>query len=163
MTQLYRVLYCSRNLIPGDAESIAAHVRSILEVSRRNNARDGVTGGLLFSAGCFAQVLEGPTDAVERAFERIQCDDRHSEVIVLEAGVVSAPNFPEWSMAFNGNAAANPLAELALDAAFKEQSNAGDALLSLMRTVIRQEDERTIPVWTDPGMPMIPAVELFQS
>ncbi len=161
MTQLYRVLYCSRNLIPGDAESIAGHIRSILEVSRRNNARDGVTGGLLFSAGCFAQVLEGPTDAVERAFERIQCDNRHGEVVVLEAGVVSAPNFPEWSMAFNGDAAANPLAELALDAAFKGQSNAGDALLSLMRAVITQEDERNIPTWTSPGTTKVAAVELF--
>ena len=149
MTQLYRVLYCSRNLVPGGADSIAAHIRSILSVSRRNNARDGITGGLLFSSGCFAQVLEGPPDAIERTFERIQCDERHSEVTVLEAGTIETRDFPTWSMAYSSDIGTNPLANLALEAAFKGQSNAGDNILAVMRGVVKQEDDRTgaIPVY----------------
>ena len=143
MTQLYRVLYCSRNLVPGGADSIAAHVRSILSVSRRNNARDGITGGLLFSTGCFAQVLEGPPDAIERTFERIQCDERHSEVTVLEAGMIEARDFPTWSMAYSSDIGTNPLASLALEAAFEGQSSAGNNILAIMRNVVKQEEGRS--------------------
>ena len=85
MTQLYRVLNCSRNSIPRDSQVVADDSLAILAKSRRDNARDGVTGGLLFSTGCSAQVPEGPIDAVEAAFERIQYDERHTEVTVLQA------------------------------------------------------------------------------
>ena len=145
MTALFRVLYCSRNLVPGNAEALAAHVRSILEVSRRNNARDGITGGLLFSADCFAQVLEGPSDAVERTFERIQCDERHSDVTVLDSGPINTRDFPAWSMAFSGAASASPLASSAFGAAFQGQSDAGNTILALMRSVVQQEDEQNDP------------------
>ncbi len=58
--QPHRVLCCSRNN-PADApESYPDEIREVLARSHENNVRDGVTGGLLFSEGCFAQVLEGP-------------------------------------------------------------------------------------------------------
>ena len=37
----------------------------------------------MFNSGCFAQVLEGPHHAIQATFERIQCDERHSDVTVL--------------------------------------------------------------------------------
>lgn len=144
MTQLYRVLYCSQNSLTGTPETYPGEIREILATSRKNNARDGVTGGLLFSEGCFAQVLEGPLDMVENAFERIQCDERHRKVTVLQSGSIKARDFPDWSMAFTeADAAHNPLAAAALGEAFSRQSSAGDAILSLMRTVIVREDGRT--------------------
>ena len=139
MIQLFQVLYCSRNLIQGDADLVRGHIRSILEASRRNNAHDGITGGLLFSAGLFAQVLEGPPDAVERTFERIQCDPRHADVAVLEAKPIAARDFPSWSMAFDGAAEADPLTGIALDRAFKGRSDAGENLLKIMRSLTRDE------------------------
>ena len=142
MTQLYRVVYCSRNSIPGEPHSVAADIAHILEVSRANNARDGVTGGLLFSKNCFAQVLEGPAQAVEAAFERIQCDERHGEVTVLQSGPVAARDFPDWSMAFTGTSTAdNPLAGVILDGAFSGQSHAGNDVLDLLRGVVVRETE----------------------
>ena len=140
MTPLHRVLYCSRNLIPGSPEAVAADVRSILAASRRNNARDGVTGALLFSQGCFAQVLEGPLDAVERAFERIQCDERHSDVTVLQSEPITARDFPDWSMAFTGPDAASPLAGAQMAAAAGQSDNGGE-LLGLLKAVITRESE----------------------
>lgn len=146
MTQLCRVLYCSRNLIPGAPEAVAAAIRSILATSRENNARDGITGGLLFSEGCFAQVLEGPLDAVENAFERIQCDERHSEVTVLQSGPIATRDFPNWSMAFTGrNAATNPDADTGMADILTGQSNNGDKLLDLLRAVVMRETEWLIP------------------
>jgi len=147
MTQLHRVLYCSRNLIPGTPEAVAADIGSILATSRRNNARDGITGGLLFSDGCFAQVLEGPLDAVEGAFERIQCDERHSDVTVLQSGPIPARDFPDWSMAFAGpDAAGNPLADARMAGAFAGQSDDGDKLLDMLKAVITREGEWLAPV-----------------
>ena len=142
MTQLYRVVYCSRNSIPGTPEAVAVDVARILEISRANNARDGVTGGLLFSKNCFAQVLEGPVDAVEAAFERIQCDERHGEVTVLQSGPIAARDFPDWSMAFTGESTADtPLAGVVMDGAFSGSSRAGNDVLDLQKGVVVRETE----------------------
>ena len=140
MAQLYRVLYCSRNRIGGDADTIGRDITSILAASRENNARDGVTGGLLFSEGCFAQVLEGPLSAIEGAFERIQCDNRHSDVVVLQSGPIEARDFPEWSMAFAGiRPSDNPLVNMALADAFSGRSRAGGAMLDVLKRVVEHE------------------------
>ncbi len=147
MTQIHRVLYCSRNLIPGASEAVAADIRSILATSRKNNARDGITGGLLFSEGCFAQVLEGPLDAIESAFERIQCDQRHSDVTVLHSGPIATRDFPDWSMAFTGrDAASNLIAGVAMADAFAGQSDSGGKLLDMLKAVVVRETEWLAPV-----------------
>lgn len=139
---LHRMLYCSHNTTPGTLTEIAGQIEQILEVSRRNNGRDGVTGGLLYSAGCFAQVLEGPREAVENAFERIQCDERHTDVIVIMSGPVEARAFANWSMAFHdpsidGNASAGT----ALEGAFAGRTATGDDLVALLHIVIANEGE----------------------
>ena len=138
---LHRIVYCSRNCTPGTLETVTAEIAAILEASRRNNARDGVTGGLLFSQDCFAQVLEGPIDAVEAAFERIQCDERHGEVTVLESGPVVGRDFPDWSMAFTGAQTDSPLAGIAMDGAFSRRTGAADVVLDLLRGVVKRETE----------------------
>ncbi|EWY37803.1 blue-light sensor BLUF [Skermanella stibiiresistens SB22] len=101
-TEIHRIVYFSRNAIPGSEETIAAEIRQILESSRRNNTKADVTGALMFNAGCFAQVLEGPQSAVTRTFERIQRDPRHGEVLVLDYGAKSERAFANWSMSFVG-------------------------------------------------------------
>jgi hypothetical protein len=142
MSNLYRVLYCSRNMVSGGAAEMAANIREILAASRRNNARDDVTGWLLFSAGCFAQVLEGPKDAVEAAFERIQCDERHNEITVLQSGPIEARDFPDWSMAFSGSAAENAeLASVVLNGAFSCRTKAGNAVLAMLKGLVDNEED----------------------
>ena len=59
MTNIQKVVYCSRNLIEGDAASRDAEISQILETARKNNSQVNVTGALLFSTDHFAQVLEG--------------------------------------------------------------------------------------------------------
>ena len=145
MTQLYRVLYCSRSTIKGGADAIIVDIDRILAVSRRNNARQGITGGLLFSDGCFAQVLEGPVQAVEQAFERIQCDDRHNEVTVLHAGPVAMRAFGTWSMAFAGAGSGPASGSSELSAAFESHGNAGDQVLDMLKAVVRRETECLAP------------------
>lgn len=142
MSEVYRILYCSRNTIEGSAEAQQAEVADILAKSRANNASRGITGALLFNSGCFAQVLEGPLEAVERTFERIQLDLRHDEVAVLECGTVPARDFPEWSMAFAGVASAGSrFAEMSLAEMLENQTTAAAEISEMLRTLVVQEDE----------------------
>lgn len=100
MSDLYRLVYASKNLIQGTDEEILREVTQILEASQRNNVPVEVTGALMFNAGAFAQVLEGPQQGVEDTFERIQCDPRHGDVTVLQCGPTGARSFANWSMAY---------------------------------------------------------------
>lgn len=143
MQQLYRVLYCSRNVMPGTPEQIEAGIRSILAASRRNNGRAGLTGGLLFTQGCFAQVLEGPIEQVMEAYERIQCDERHRDVTVLQAGPVAEREFASWSMGFAGAAGSrDPLVGLEVPDAMSGRNRDGAGLLAMLKDVIVREEDR---------------------
>lgn len=139
---VYRTLYCSRNWIQGDQAEQIAEVNSILQVAREKNGRHNVTGALLFNSGYFAQVLEGPRQAIEQIFETIQRDQRHGEVIVLETGYAATRDFSDWSMAY----VQPPLQEhasdvgLALNQALLKPEESAGAVLDLLRTLVVQED-----------------------
>lgn len=140
---LHTLLYCSRNRIRGSRTDVAKELDHILAVSRANNARLGITGALLYTAGMFAQVLEGSLDAIERTFETIQCDSRHSEVIVIQHGSCSKRQFPEWSMAFTGTMAPAdlPLAAAAFDSVFSKAEGAGDQMLLALKDLVTREED----------------------
>ncbi|RYC29137.1 BLUF domain-containing protein [Lichenibacterium minor] len=142
MSDLYRLIYTSRNLLPGDEDAQAAAVDGILAVSKRNNARVGVTGALLFNAGSFAQVLEGSRLAVEATFERIQRDPRHSDVGVLQCEPVAARGFPNWSMAFVGGSPRGRelWGEFARRTAFDIGRMEADRLFAALLQIVEGED-----------------------
>ena len=76
-----------------------ADLANILDESRRNNHRDAVTGVLLFAGSSFYQTIEGYKDEVEQTFERIEMDNRHDGVIVLQSEPTRLRAFAAWSMA----------------------------------------------------------------
>jgi len=138
---IYQLVYCSRNAV-GTEVDLDAEVLCILDASRRNNSRDKVTGALLFSAGSFAQVLEGPLSEIERTFERIQRDPRHADVVVLHIQRSGQREFADWSMAYAGKLAASSDAGLALSQACGKQGRDGaDAVLALLRDLVAREEE----------------------
>lgn len=143
MTQVYRILYCSRNSLQGSIEDQKNEVHNILDKSRKNNAKVSITGALLFNAGCFAQVLEGPLQQVEQTFERIQRDMRHEDVSVLESGYVPNREFPEWSMAFAGSATeeSSALAVFRTPNTSVNTSAAAAEINALLRTLVVQGEE----------------------
>lgn len=72
---------------------------SLLDVARRNNIREGLTGLLLYHDGSFMQVLEGDGEAVDRIFRTIRKDGRHNRVLVLSQTEGVTRLFPDWAMA----------------------------------------------------------------
>ena len=95
---LRRLLYRSRSTLAGSDEAIETTIARILETSQRNNARDGLTGALLFTSSMFIQALEGPLAAIEATFERICSDHRHGEVEIIEFCTVTERAFAKWSL-----------------------------------------------------------------
>lgn len=138
--EYFRIVYVSRNLLDPDAAEAA--MREILDVSRRNNVQVGVTGALLFSDDCFAQALEGPLDAVEETFERIQCDLRHNDVVVLEAGPATGREFPDWSMAYAGRCTDD---RARFDSMVGPAGQARDGAGHGIRALLRGAVERAVP------------------
>ncbi|MFQ3646600.1 MAG: BLUF domain-containing protein [Anaerolineae bacterium] len=72
----------------------------ILEVSRRNNTADEITGLLLYHNGNFMQVLEGPRANVEHTYQRIARDKRHHYVVTVLKQPITDRAFGAWKMSF---------------------------------------------------------------
>lgn len=139
---LFRILYCSRNLIGGIGGGQNEPILQILETARDNNRRRNVTGALLYNSGYFAQVLEGPKASIEHVFERIQRDARHGDVTVLECAGIAERDFPAWSMAH-----VEPVSDVqaadatyALHTAMGNPKAAGGGVLELLRSLVVYED-----------------------
>ncbi len=139
--QMYRILYCSRNLIDEGGDRSNQAIGQILEKARTNNRRRNVTGALLYNAGYFAQVLEGPKVAIEQVFERIQQDPRHGEVTVIDCSAIDLRDFPEWSMA-RVQTVSESQAAIAVDAVHSALQNpeAADGVLELLRSLVINDD-----------------------
>ena len=71
---------------------------NILITSRSNNLEAGVTGNLICHSDLFLQMLEGPSSAVERLYERILADDRHADIVKLRDEKSELKLFPSWAM-----------------------------------------------------------------
>ncbi len=150
---IYRLIYCSRNVITRGVPDTAAgeaqerEIQSILRASRRNNPLYGITGALLFTGTGFAQVLEGHRESVERLFERIGADPRHADVAVLSLTPTEKRSFPAWAMGFRGqlpDGLHDPLTDLLADAAAgRPRMTTGSDILRLLERVVLREDQWT--------------------
>lgn len=72
----------------------------ILNVSRINNAKLQVTGVLLFHDGSFFQVLEGERIIIERLYNKILQDKRHTNSIKIVLESIDERSFGEWTMGY---------------------------------------------------------------
>ena len=77
-----------------------AVLADILEVSRRNNAREDITGLLVYKSGNILQILEGEEASVRQMYRVIESDERHHLVTLLFVWPIEERSFPDWSMAF---------------------------------------------------------------
>ncbi len=91
---LVRLMYASRAVPAVDQDELIA----ILRKSKANNPSLGVTGVLCFSEGIFLQALEGGRSAVNKLYNRIATDARHTQVELLSYEEIGERRFAGWSM-----------------------------------------------------------------
>ncbi len=101
---LVRLMYASRAVPATDQDALVA----ILRKSKANNPAVGVTGVLCFSGGIFLQVLEGGRSAVNKLYNRIASDPRHTDVELLIYQEIGERCFAGWSMGQVNMARLNP-------------------------------------------------------
>ena len=83
-----------------------ADLQALLEKSRANNARNGITGMLLYENGSFFQILEGQESAVSQVFKTIGQDTTHERVVTIIREPIAKRAFGEWTMGYTGPTAA---------------------------------------------------------
>jgi hypothetical protein len=98
--QQYQIVYVSKSMLSKEIDLRTTEIQRILEVSRKWNSENDITGALMFGEGYFAQVLEGPSSILKSTFGFIACDERHRNVRLLECGPVLKRAFESWSMAY---------------------------------------------------------------
>ncbi|MEX1663793.1 BLUF domain-containing protein [Thioclava sp. 15-R06ZXC-3] len=95
---LRHIAYVSLSRFPLETQVLS----DILEVSVRNNERDGITGVLMYHDDLFFQVLEGESGVVEQCYARICRDPRHSNISETLDETVGCRSFSDWLMGYVG-------------------------------------------------------------
>jgi hypothetical protein len=97
MSSLIHCVYCSAST----RSFGAADLEELLRLARLNNARAGLTGMLLYAEGSFFQVLEGPVEAVDALYSKIELDTRHARMTQIIHEPIQRRLFEEWTMGFS--------------------------------------------------------------
>lgn len=93
---LHRLVYSSR----ATTDLSASEITDILTHARRRNARDGITGLLLYHDRSILQVLEGGLAQVDACYARIQGDNRHTQLRLLSRAPCEKKFFSDWFMGY---------------------------------------------------------------
>lgn len=91
---LVRCLYASRAASPLPAGALDA----ILQQSRRNNPKRGITGMLCLANNVFVQVIEGGRAEISTLLAQIMRDERNSGIEILLFEEISERRFGNWTM-----------------------------------------------------------------
>lgn len=78
-----------------------ADIAAMVERAQANNARDGLTGALIYNGQNFMQLLEGPVARVEACLARIRADLRHNGLIEIRRRLVEEREFAAFSMLYS--------------------------------------------------------------
>ena len=95
---LYQIAYVSLSREKLDASTLM----DILSTSKINNAREEVTGVLLYHDRIYFQIIEGEKSDVKELHSRIEADDRHVSIVLTWESDVDHRDFPKWRMGYAG-------------------------------------------------------------
>lgn len=97
---MQRLLYVSETCIEHSKAQV--EVSNIAAHAQVKNLRLDITGALIFTGQHFAQVLEGPPEAVNMLMADIHNDIRHRNIAVVDKSFITRRRFPDWQMAYHG-------------------------------------------------------------
>ncbi len=88
------VVYRSRAVVPpSDYE-----LYRLVQAAQMRNAKESITGLLLYDDGRFYQWLEGPGDSLARVMRSISGDERHQDLEILVEKPIQKRQFAGWQM-----------------------------------------------------------------
>lgn len=93
---MHHIIYISR----ASSQLTPMELIALLLQARDKNARENITGALVYGNGQFMQVIEGEEAALTTLYERILADSRHRDVFKLADKAITERSFLNWSMAF---------------------------------------------------------------
>ena len=127
---LVRCLYASRIPTPLSASALDA----ILEQSRKNNPKRGITGLLCHTPDFFVQVVEGGREPISELLKAIYRDDRHAHVTILMFEEIAERRFGNWTMGHVNVDSINPsvLLKYSEKPRLDPFSCSGQALMSIL-------------------------------
>ncbi|MDB5732105.1 MAG: sensor of blue-light using family protein [Variovorax sp.] len=109
MSVLHEFLYCS-TLAADQPIGVIPH---ILGAARIRNAKQGVTGVLVFDGQHFCQHFEGPRATVIKLMEIIARDTRHTQVEVLHQAPLAKRRYRHFSMGYSASEEAEEIPAIA--------------------------------------------------
>jgi hypothetical protein len=74
----------------------------LLESARAFNQKHGITGILFYDNQQFGQIIEGERANIMKVWKRIQEDERHHRIELLEIREITQRTYPEWLLRFYG-------------------------------------------------------------
>lgn len=83
---------------PSASQTNVEELRSIHQVSVKNNRRLGITGLLLATKRRYIQVLEGDQKAVHDLYDKIKDDARHTNPRIRQSSTLDLRAFSDWPM-----------------------------------------------------------------
>lgn len=75
-------------------------IEAILSLSKTNNEKKAITGLLSFNHNYFLQCLEGSRSEVNKTYQSILNDPRHTDAVILNYESIDYRYFGGWSMAY---------------------------------------------------------------
>jgi hypothetical protein len=93
---MIRVTYVSHISEPLSSKQLLA----LLLQCRTNNAKQGITGMLIYGNGTFLQTLEGDENVIDPLMEEISKDGRHEDIRLLTRRPIESRQYADWNMGF---------------------------------------------------------------
>lgn len=93
---MIQISYISVSAKPMTSEELLA----LLQKCLTNNARDGITGMLLYSNQTFLQALEGEDAVIDGLVSKIEKDPRHASIKFLHRRPIQSRQYSDWTMGF---------------------------------------------------------------
>jgi hypothetical protein len=132
-----RLIYFSENQLNPLDGPVVRQLGNILKTANGHNKAVGLTGALVFDDLWFLQVLEGDRAAVWTTFKRIEADERHSHVVVVEVKDVPGRIFGNWWMGLiqRGKDNEETFSPYLRDGKLRPSEMTADQILALMTTL----------------------------
>lgn len=132
MVDLQALVYVSSAVAPLSDEQIA----HLLQRAQWRNAREQVTGVLLYSDGAFMQYLEGPTAGLTEVYGAICDDPLHHGIIEILREPVAVREFDHWAMGFRSSAQPEALLPAEADVTLARLLSPGPVPMSAGRMLL---------------------------